>query len=70
MPNNKEQKKKINDWVEKKLSWSKLQSNIWEKSRGSKESFTLSELDGDDEVIKSLMEKDLSKMDESYKMKK
>ena len=41
-----------------------------EKTNSSKESFTLSDLDVDDEVIKSLMEKDLSKMDESYKMKK
>ena len=66
----KEQQKIINDCVEKKLSLSKLQSGIWEKTNSSKESFTLSDLDVDDEVIKSLMEKDLSKMDESYKMKK
>lgn len=66
----KEQQKIINDCVEKKLSLSKLQSSIWEKSNSSKESFTLSDLDVDDDVIKSLMEKDLSKMDESYKMKK
>lgn len=66
----KEQQKIINDCVEKKLSLSKLQSSIWEKSNASKESFTLSDLDVDDEVIQSLMEKDLSKMDESYKMKK
>jgi hypothetical protein len=66
----KEQQKIINDCVEKKLSLSKLQSSIWEKTSASKESFTLSDLDVDDEVIKSLMEKDLSKMDESYKMKK
>jgi hypothetical protein len=66
----KEQQKIINDCVEKKLSLSKLQSGIWEKTNSSKESFTLSDLDVDDEVIQSLMEKDLSKMDESYKMKK
>jgi hypothetical protein len=66
----KEQQKIINDCVEKKLSLSKLQSSIWEKSNSSKESFTLSDLNVDDEVIQSLMEKDLSKMDESYKMKK
>ena len=66
----KEQQKIINDCVEKKLSLSKLQSSIWEKTSASKESFTLSDLDVDEEVIKSLMEKDLSKMDESYKMKK
>jgi hypothetical protein len=66
----KEQQKIINDCVEKKLSLSKLQSSIWEKTSASKESFTLSDLDVDDEVIQNLMEKDLSKMDESYKMKK
>jgi hypothetical protein len=66
----KEQQKIINDCVEKKLSLSKLQSSIWEKTNASKESFTLSDIDVDDEVIQSLMEKDLSKMDESYKMKK
>lgn len=66
----KEQQKIINDCVEKKLSLSKLQSSIWEKTSSSKESFTLSDLDVDDDVIQSLMEKDLSKMDESYKMKK
>jgi hypothetical protein len=66
----KEQQKIINDCVEKKLSLSKLQSGIWEKTNSSKESFTLSDLDVDDDVIQSLMEKDLSKMDESYKMKK
>jgi len=66
----KEQQKIINDCVEKKLSLSKLQSSIWEKTSSSKESFTLSDIDVDDEVIQSLMEKDLSKMDESYKMKK
>ena len=66
----KEQQKIINECVEKKLSLSKLQSSIWEKTSASKESFTLSDLDVDDDVIKSLMEKDLSKIDESYKMKK
>jgi hypothetical protein len=66
----KEQQKIINDCVEKKLSLSKLQSSIWEKTSASRESFTLSDIDVDDEVIQSLMEKDLSKMDESYKMKK
>lgn len=66
----KEQQKIINDCVEKKLSLSKLQSSIWEKNNSSKESFTLSDINVDDEVIQSLMEKDLSKMDESYKMKK
>jgi hypothetical protein len=66
----KEQQKIINDCVEKKLSLSKLQSSIWEKTNSSKESFTLSDLNVDDEVIQSLMEKDLSKIDESYKMKK
>ena len=67
----KEQQKIINDCVEKKLQLSKLQSNIWEKSNSSnKESFSISDLDVDDEIMKSLLEKDISNIDDSYKMKK
>ena len=50
------QQKIINDCVEKKLSLSRLQSSIWEKSNNTQESFTLSELDED--LIYKLMEKD------------
>jgi hypothetical protein len=62
------QQKIINDCVEKKLSLSKLQAQIWQKSNDRNEEFTLSDLDLDDDVMKSLIEKDTS--DKSYKMKK
>ena len=62
------QQKIINDCVEKKLSLSKLQAQIWQKSQDKNEEFTLSDLDLDDDVMKSLIEKDTS--DKSYKMKK
>jgi hypothetical protein len=62
------QQKIINDCVEKKLSLSKLQAQIWQKSNDRDEEFTLSDLDLDDNVMKSLIEKDTS--DKSYKMNK
>ena len=44
----KEQQKIINDTIEKKLSLSKLQSTIWEKTNSVKESdFSLSDVDDD-----------------------
>jgi hypothetical protein len=61
------QQKIINDCVEKKLSLSKLQSSIWEKSNSSTESFTLSDLD--DDLIQNLIEKDVSNDEETYKMR-
>ena len=61
------QQKIINDCVEKKISLSKLQSNIWEKSNSNTESFTLSDLD--DDMIQNLIEKDVSNDEETYKMK-
>jgi hypothetical protein len=64
------QQKIINDCVEKKLTLSKLQSSIWEKSNNSKESFSISDIDMDDEIIKDLLERDVSKTDNVYKMKK
>jgi hypothetical protein len=64
----KEQQKIINDCVEKKLSLSKLQSSIWEKTQNEKSDFTLDDLD--DDLIDSLMNKDVSKVDETYKIKK
>lgn len=60
------QQKIINDCVEKKLSLSKLQSSIWEKSNNTDENFTLSDLD--DETL-LLLEKDISTESETYKMK-
>lgn len=65
----KEQQKIINDCVEKKLTLSKLQSSLWEKSNSTQESFSISDLDVDDEMIQNLIEKDISKNDGSYKMK-
>ena len=63
------QQKIINDCVEKKLSLSKLQAQIWQKTSLEKEdNFTLSDLDLDDDVMKSLIEKDTS--DKSYKLNK
>jgi methionine salvage enolase-phosphatase E1 len=54
----KEQQKIINDTIEKKLSLSKLQSTIWEKTSSTKEdNFTLSDMD--DDVLQSLIKKDV-----------
>lgn len=62
------QQKIVNDCVEKKISLSKLQSSIWEKSNNNKEeSFSLADLD--DELIQNLIEKDVSDDEETYKMK-
>ena len=53
----KEQQKIINDTIEKKLSLSKLQSSIWEKSQiGHDDSFNLAEMD--DDVLSALIQKD------------
>jgi hypothetical protein len=65
----KEQQKIINDCVEKKLTLSKLQSSIWEKSNSKQETFSISDLDVDDDMLQNLIEKDISKNDGSYKMK-
>jgi hypothetical protein len=65
----KEQQKIINDCVEKKLTLSKLQSSLWEKSNSNQESFSISDLDVDDEMLQNLIEKDVSKNDGAYKMK-
>ena len=64
------QQKIINDCVEKKLTLSKLQSSIWEKTNNTKESFSISDIDIDDDIIKDLMERDITKSDNQYKMKK
>ena len=64
----KEQQKIINDTIEKKLSLSKLQSSIWEKSsNNSEEQFNLSEMD--DDVLQQLISKDLdNNKNDGYKM--
>ena len=61
------QQKIVNDCVEKKISLSKLQSGIWEKSNNNTESFSLADLD--DDLIQNLIDKDVSNDEESYKMK-
>ena len=61
------QQKIVNDCVEKKISLSKLQSGIWEKSNTNQEVFTLNDID--DDVIQNLMIKDVSSSDSSYKLK-
>jgi methionine salvage enolase-phosphatase E1 len=60
------QQKIINDCVEKKISLSKLQSSIWEKSNNNTESFSLADL-GDD--LMTLIDKDVANDEESYKFK-
>jgi hypothetical protein len=62
------QQKIINDCVEKKLSLSKLQAQIWQKSQDKQEDFTLSDLDFDDDLMKSLINKDVD--DKNYKLNK
>jgi hypothetical protein len=62
----KEQQKIINDTIEKKLTLSKLQSGIWEKSESmSEDSFDLSEMDED--VLQALISKDTDNSSE-YKL--
>jgi hypothetical protein len=62
------QQKIVNDCVEKKISLSKLQSSIWEKSNtNNSESFSLADLD--DDLIQNLIEKDVANDEEMYKMK-
>lgn len=64
----KEQQKIINDCVEKKLTLSKLQSSLWEKTQHEKEDFTLEDLD--DDLMESLINRDVEKTDDTYKLKK
>jgi hypothetical protein len=63
----KEQQKIINDTIEKKLTLSKLQSTIWEKSSSAKEdNFTMSDMD--DETLKMLINKDVDNSGQNYKL--
>jgi hypothetical protein len=67
----KEQQKIINDTVEKKLTLSKLQSNIWEKSQNKiAEDFSFSDID--DNLIQDLLKKDIEQTggDGQYKLNK
>jgi len=64
------QQKIINDVVEKKLTLAKLQSSIWEKSN-NKEDDNMSLNDIDDDMLQSLISKDIEDMssDKPYKLK-
>jgi hypothetical protein len=64
------QQKIINDCLEKKLTLSKLQSSMWDKTNNNNnnESFSLSDLGMDDEILQSLLNKDLSKDNDTYKL--
>ena len=64
----KEQQKIINETIEKKLTLSKLQSSIWEKSQNEKQDFTIDDLD--DDLMESLINKDIEKSGETYKLGK
>ncbi len=61
------QQKIINDCVEKKLTLSKLQAQIWQKTSTKEEDFTLSDLEIDDDTIQNLLKKDVNS-DYKYKM--
>jgi len=64
------QQKIINDCVEKKLTLSKLQSTMWEKSNSAGSGgFSITDLGVDDDLLENLIQKDASKPDGSYKMK-
>ena len=63
------QQKIINDCVEKKLTLSKLQSQMWQKSTDKEQDFTLSDLEIDDATFQSLLKKD-TEDDGKYKIKK
>ena len=65
------QQKIINECVEKKLSLSKLQSSIWEKTNSvsNNDNFTISDIDMDDDIIKNLLDKDTDTSKSSYKLK-
>jgi len=63
------QQKIVNDCVEKKLTLSKLQSSIWEKTNTQQESFSLS--DFDDDTFAKLVDKDsdFESDTQNYRMK-
>ena len=63
------QQKIINDCLEKKLTLSKLQSTMWDKTSNTTESFSIADLGMDDETLQSLIEKDLAKDNSGYKLK-
>ncbi len=65
----KEQQKIINDTIEKKLSLSKLQSTIWEKSKTSTSDDNFSINDMDEDILQNLLKKDISNNSSDDKFK-
>jgi hypothetical protein len=63
------QQKIINDCVDKKLQLIKLQSNIWDKATKKPETFSVSDINFDDDTIKDLLESSFNSEDK-YKLKK
>ena len=63
------QQKLINDCVDKKLTLSKLQAQMWQKNTDKEDDFTLSDLDIDDTTFQNLLKKDIDS-DGKYKMNK
>lgn len=67
----KDQQKIINDTVEKKLTLSKLQSTIWEKSQQRSETdFNISEID--ESLMQELLKRDIENVESGgqYKLNK
>jgi hypothetical protein len=63
----KEQQKIINDCLEKKLSLSKIQSTLWQKTQSQTESFTISEID--ESLLQSVMNKKNEEDKTKYSLK-
>ena len=61
------QQKIINDVVEKKLTLAKLQALIWEKSQVNDDNMNLTDID--DEMLQSLIQKDIEPVDSNNKYK-
>ena len=61
------QQKIINDVVEKKLTLAKLQAVIWEKSQVNDDNMNLTDID--DEMLQSLIQKDIETVDSNNKYK-
>ncbi len=67
----KEQQKIVNDTVEKKLTLSKLQSTIWEKTLQKSNTDNFSMTDFDDKLIQDLLNRDISDTNtDGYKLNK
>jgi hypothetical protein len=63
----KEQQKIINDCVEKKLSLSKIQSGLWQKTSSQGDTFTINDID--ENVLQSVIGKEENVQIKKYKVK-